>query len=511
MQTMAREVIVTQHIKRRLPNKWIVFACVILVVAGAGAGLYWWNDNRQKSEVLKQSTIEVVRSDVDVKITATGVIRPYKQVKVSPKQMGLIRTLYVKQGDRVKRGDIIAKMDDINLSAQLEGARAAYLVALDQYEKSKRGNRPQEIAAAGFQTLRADKAVSAAQQNVRRLQLQVKSIKAQALRDDTNAKRQQMLATNGAISEQDRLNAETQAKVSATQLEITEQELRQAETAVLQAQAELAATRQQTNLVESGNRAEDISAAMHNMMQAKANLTHLQTQINDTTVRAPFDGIITQKYADEGAIVTPTTSSATNSATSSSIVALAGALEMVAQVSEADIAKIELGQEVEIVANALPGKSFSGFVSQIAPEAIITSNVTTFEVHAELGEADASLLSGMNVSAKFIAGTEENVILVPTVAIVSRRGQPGVLLANDPNKEPEWKPVTVGPTVDNRTVIRTGLNDGDKIAMGLNREQLERFGYARSGGGVGSGMIPGMGGMGGGMRGGGMGRRGGGF
>lgn len=496
---------------RRL--KKIAFFSVLVLLIAAVAGYLFWQHNQQILARSRQTTVVVTRGNVDVKVNATGIIRPYKQVKVSPKQTGLLQHLYVKQGDLVKKGQPIAQMDDVNLKSQVDAARAAFFVANDQYDKSRHGNRPQEVLSAAFQVTRSERAVSSAQQNVARLNLQIESMKAQAARDATNAQRQVMLAETGAISEQDRLNASTQATVSKTQLEISKQELYQAISAVGLAQAELSAVRQQYSLVLAGNRSEDVSAAMHNAMQARANLTNLETQISDMVVRAPFDGVITQKYADEGAIVTPTTSSATNSATSSSIVALAGVLEMVAQVSEADIAKIALGQDVEIVANALPGKTFRGFVSQVAPEAIITSNVTTFEVHVELDEPDKSLMSGMNVSAKFIAGTERNAMLVPTVAIVSRRGQPGVLIVTRGDKEPEWMPITVGPSVNNKTVVRSGLKDGDRIAMGLSKEQLEKFGYSRSGGAGAPGVMGAMGGLGGsGMRGmgGGGGRRGGG-
>jgi HlyD family secretion protein len=511
MQTQPKTTVVCVTGRRARRFKLMALIAAVLVIA-VGIGCFvLWRQNQQQAAAAKQSTIVVSRGTVEVKVSATGTIRPDKEVKVSPKQMGLVKQLLVRQGDYVKRGQALAQMDDVNMRAQLASSQAAYLIAKDQYEKALRGNRPQEVAAAEFQAARTEKAVQAAQQNVARLRLQLQSLEAQAARDARNAQRQVMLAQQGAVSDQDRLNASTQATVTQTQLEMARQELAQAQLQVGEAQAEMAASRQTSSMIRSGNRAEDISAAKHAMLQAEANVNQIKVQLDDMTVRAPFDGVITQKYADEGAIVTPTTSAATTSATSSSIVSLAGSLEMVAQVSEADISKIELGQEVEIVANALPGKTFHGFVTQIAPAAIVTSNVTTFEVHAAIDENDKELLSGMNVSVKFISGREENALLVPTVAIVSRRGQPGVLLVREAGKEPEWTPVVIGPTVENKTVIRGGINEGDKIAMGLDKDGLEKFRYSRNRpGGMGAmspfgGMGRGMGGMGGG------GRRGGGF
>lgn len=94
---------------------------------------------------------------------------------------------------------------------------------------------------------------------------------------------------------------------------------------------------------------------------------------------------MTQKYADPGAFVTPTTSgSAVSSATSSSILALASRNEVVANLSESNIAKIRLGQKVTITADAYPGRTFEGKVSQIAAQATVEQNVTSFQVKVSL-------------------------------------------------------------------------------------------------------------------------------
>lgn len=466
--------------KKSRKRMWLIILSA--TTAAAVGGYFFWQSHNAKANT-NQRIVEVRRSTIDVKVTATGVIRPYKQVKVSPKQGGLIAQLFVKQGDFVKKGQPIAKMDDTQMQAQLAASRAAYLAAQDNYNKSKTGNRPQEIAAAAFQALRSEKGATSAEQNLKRLKLQIKSLEAQSFRDAQNAQRQSFLAKNGAISDQDRLNAVTQSQVTQTQLEMARQELATAESALGQARAEAEAAKQQHEMIALGNRSEDISAAKHSMMQSEANMKQIQTQINDTLVKAPFDGVVTQKYADEGAFVTPTTSSATNSATSSSIVTLASALEMVAQVSEADVSKIKVGQPVEIMANALPGKVFHGSVTDIAPEAIVTTNVTTFEVHVAL-EEQKQLLSGMNVSAKFVAGQEKDALTVPNVAILSRRGESGVLVQT--KAEPEFRKVELGPSVGNRVVVRSGLKEGDKVVLGLDKEQMQSFGYGgRAGGGGG--------------------------
>ncbi len=471
---------------RKPPSNSLKLTAIIALMLLVGGGGAWFYLNGNKSAGTKKNTVKVKRDTVDVSIIATGTIKPISEVKISPKSVAQIKELLVKQGDIVKKGQLLARMDDSNLRGQIEAARGSYLMAKDNYEKAMHGNRPQEINIARLQEIRAHDIVRQAEQNVIRLKANLESVQQQALRDDTMAVRQAYLEQQGAISDQDRLNAETTAKMTHSQFEAAKRELSQAEATLAQNNSELSAAGQQHELSRIGNRSEDIQSARDQVIQAKGSLDSLLDNQQDMMIKAPFDGVITQKYADTGAIVTPTTSAATTSATSSSIVALAGELEMVAEVAETDIGKIKLGQTVKLISNAFPERPFHGRVVQIAPEAVVTQNVTTFEVHTTIDDdRKHRLLSGMNVSASFAAGKMEDVLVVPTVCIVSRHGKTGVLLPYA-SQNPQFKPVKIGPTVDAQTVVLRGLKDGDVIFLGLNKDQLEQQGYGSATGPGGS-------------------------
>jgi HlyD family secretion protein len=458
----------------------IIISIVILLMAAIGGAIYYFVSNSGTKD-WRKNTVKVERGPIDVRIEATGTIKPVNEIKVSPKNTGLIKKLLVKQGDIVKEGQVLAMMDDSNLKGQIESARGTYLMMQDTYLKLRHGNRPQEVAIAEFQERRAKDIVRQAQQNAIRLKAQIESATQTSLRDDTLAQRQLYLESQGAASDQDRLNAETQSKVTRAQLDAAQRELAGAEATLAQNRSEQAAAHEQMMMSRIGNRQEDISQAEHAVIQAKGTLDTLLSQQSDMTIRAPFGGVITQKYADAGAIVTPTTSAATTSATSSSIVALAGVLEMVAQVAETDIGKIKIGQEVEVLSNAYPERPFHGHVTQIAPEAVVTQNVTTFEVHTTIDDdRKGRLLAGMNVSARFVAGRMEDAILVPTVCIVSRHGKTGVLIPEG-DGNPTFKPVKTGPTTGTKTVVLRGLNSGDTVFIGLSKEGLEQQGYGNEG------------------------------
>ena len=268
---------------------------------------------------------------------------------------------------------------------------------------------------------------------------------------------------NGTRREEiDRAEAEVasaRADVSSAQAEVSS------------AEASVSEARAQLEELENGTRIEEIARAEADVVDAEAQVEVYETRLEDTRVRAPFAGIITQRYADPGAFVTPATSaSSAASATSTSIVALAKGLEVLAQVPEADISQIQSGQEVEIIADSYPDEVFAGRVKLVAPEAVRDRDVTVFEVRLEIETGLEQLRSGMNVDLTFLGERLENALVVPTVAIVTNKGQTGVLVpaAED---EVEFQEVTIGPTVGDRIQILDGVEPGERIFLGLPEGQ----------------------------------------
>lgn len=250
--------------------------------------------------------------------------------------------------------------------------------------------------------------------------------------------------------------AEAKSKLAEVENGNRPEEIAKAEAAVAEAKSQFAA---QTN----GSRPEEIAQAKAELAEAQAQVRYQEVQLEDTKVRAPFAGLITQRYAIQGAFVTPATSaSEATSATSTSIVALARDVEVLAKVPEADISQIKPGQIVEIVADAYPDKVFKGKVKLIAPEAVKERDVTLFQVRVAIDTGKESLQSGMNVDLRFVGQKLSNALVVPTVAIVTNKGQTGVLVP-DEKKEPKFKPVTVGSTIGNKIQILEGAKAGDRV------------------------------------------------
>ncbi|MGL5880112.1 MAG: efflux RND transporter periplasmic adaptor subunit, partial [Xenococcaceae cyanobacterium] len=202
-------------------------------------------------------------------------------------------------------------------------------------------------------------------------------------------------------------------------------------------------------------------------LSTQAELERIKIQFKDTVIRSPFDGVVTQKYATEGAFVAPTTSASSDlGATSTSIVAIARGLEIVAKVPEVDIGQLKPGQLVNVVADAFPDRTFQGRVRRIAPEAVVKQDVTSFEVRIALVTGQEQLLSKMNVDVTFLGQQLKDILTVPTVAIVTKKGETGVMIPGENNK-PVFKPITIGQSQDDKTQVLQGLKPGDKVFTDL--------------------------------------------
>jgi HlyD family secretion protein len=242
------------------------------------------------------------------------------------------------------------------------------------------------------------------------------------------AERYQSLAEQGAVNLDQRDEAMTELRNANAALFEAEQRLQKVRTGsrpeIVQLEAAVAEARVAVQQLQNGRRPEEIAQYKAAVEAARAELQSMQVQLEDTVITAPFSGIVTQKYATEGAFVTPTTSaSSTASATSTSIIAIAKGLEILAKVPEVDVGQIKPGQPVEIKANAFPDKVFKGRVERVAPEAVVEQNVTLFQVRVALLTGQQELRSGMNIDELTFLGQQlSDALVVPIGRLSPKRG-----------------------------------------------------------------------------------------
>ena len=561
-------------------------------------------------EVLETLTIPVKTQNIVVRITASGAVQPIQRVNLSPKNQGRLAELYVKQGDRVQAGQIIARMESRDLEAKLRQAQARLKNSKANLAKQETGSRPEEIAAArarlnqvearlsqlqvgsrpeeiaaararlsqvgarlsqlqagsrqeeiavararldGIQAnlsqlqsgkrpeeiaqgkARLEQAITRWQdaktgslkEEIEQAKARIEAAKAELELTTKRLERYQKLVNEGAITrdayeeyvrddrrvnanlqeaekrleqltqfrlaEIERLTAAMEEEKQAFQLlekgtrleEIVRAEAEVAEARsqleqlvngarleeIVRAEAEVAEARSQLEQLVNGTRPEEIARAEAEVAEAKAQVRYQEILLEETKVRAPFSGVITQRYASQGAFVTPATSASNATfASSTSIVALARGLEVLAKVPEANIGQITSGQTVEVVADAYPDQVFKGKVKLIAPEAIVERNVTLFEVEVALETGKEKLRSGMNVDLQFLGDRFDNALVVPTVAIVTKKGETGVLVP-DAKNQPKFRPIILGFNIGNQIQVLQGIKAGDLVFIELPEDQ----------------------------------------
>ncbi|NJL61023.1 MAG: efflux RND transporter periplasmic adaptor subunit [Methylacidiphilales bacterium] len=461
--------------KIKPPSRWVLGLLVSgLFVVGAIA-TQTFSKQGMNQEDIAQLTVPVEAKNVTLRITASGKVTPIQSVNISPKNAGIVTQLYVEQGDRVQKGQIIARMNSDDIQARIQQAKANVAQSQAQLDQARAGNRPQEIAQVRSRLAQAEAQLAAARagnrpQEIAQAQAQVDAAQARVIYTSEQVKRYRYLVEQGAekrqlldqaLSEDNAAKAslrEAQKRLSLQQSGTRSEDIAQQQAAVAEARASL-------QLSESGSRPEEIAQRQAAVASAQAQLQAELVTLEDSIIRAPFAGIITQKYANVGAFVTPTTSASTSaSATSSSLVAIVRGLEILASVPEADIGRIKQGQQVEIVSDAYPDQVFKGRVRLIAPEAVKEEGVTLFQVRVQITTGEEKLRSGLNVDLTFLGDDVANALLVPTVAIVTEKGDTGVLVPNAQNK-PQFRSITIGSQIKDQTQVVEGIKEGDRIFL----------------------------------------------
>ena len=455
-------------IKRPVP--WIVGITVGGLVLFSGTSYLVVKQSRSNLD-LESLTVPVSEQDLKVEIAASGRVEPIKSVNVSPKNPARLVQLFVEQGDRVVAGQTLAIMENLELKAQKTQAEAE----LQQSQANLLKEQTRINAEIGQAEAKLNQAQARIPKDISQNQAQINAAESRLKLVAERIRRNQYLLQQGAISQDafdEIFNEYQNAQASLNELKQRSQQLSitgDSEIAQLKAEVEEA----KINLEQKQQNAQNEIASLQAALNASdAALQQAEIQYTDSIVKAPFDGIVTQRYAVEGAYVTPSTSaSSTASASATSILALAQGLEVVAQVTELDIGQLRSGQKVKIVAEAYPEREFLGEIKRIAPEAIVDNDdVTFFEVRIKLLSGQELLRSKMNVDVIFLGEELADILVVPTVAIVTEQGETGVLIPNK-NNQPEFQPVKIGLTIGDKTQVIEGIEPNERVFIDLPQKK----------------------------------------
>jgi len=419
---------------KRFPFGWMLLGLLLAGLGGSGL-LIQRQLQQQRAERLERLTVPVQVVDLTQRLRVSGQVQPLRQVNVSPRESGRLAELLVDQGDEVVAGQLLARMDYGDLASGIRQAQARIQELQARLAEQQAGERPQVIAAAQARVDAARSQVDLAQRELERIQALV------------------------------------QAGV------VARSELDQRSARLEQAQADLRAAQQELERLQLGSRPETLQQIQAQIAQAQAELAQRQSRLAETEVRAPFSGVVVQRFAEVGSFVAPTTAASdATAASSSSILALAQGIEVRAEVPEAQIAQVRVGQPVEIRSLAYPDRVVQGRVKRIAPATVVVREVTVFRVFVEPEPGADFLRTGMTVSVDFIGDPQPQALTVPSVAILREESQEGVLLLDPQSRQPVYRRVETGITQGGVTQILSGLQAGDRVFTalppGVNLETL---------------------------------------
>lgn len=206
------------------------------------------------------------------------------------------------------------------------------------------------------------------------------------------------------------------------------------------------------------------AAAQAGIRGAQSALRGAEASLDYTLIRAPFDGVVLTKNADVGDIVSPLAAAANAKA---AVVTLAdmGSLQVEADVSEANLAKVRVGQPCEILLDALPDVRFRGVLHTIVPTADRSKGSVMVKVR--FLDTDKRLLPEMSAKVAFLErevqpGEAKPRVAIPPASVVRRDGREFVFLVS--GDRVRQTPVTLGPKLGDMVEVVSGVKAGDRIA-----------------------------------------------
>jgi RND family efflux transporter MFP subunit len=432
----------------------------------------------------EEQYVEVGRGDLLVTVSGSGNIETSEDTNLSFGASGRIDRIYIEEGDRVTKGEILAELATDYLELARDEARYALTQALVALIQAELSQKTAEYALDTILNLKdaLELVLFIAQIDVRSAKHYVDETQdiytwpdiETAQKDVDNAKAfleyalDQGLPTPTVEYAQRRLDIAEAVLDAKTYAYDTEE----VAIAKLQLEAvELAEAQDQKNLDELS---EDISikelqieAAKAVVVQAKQlvalarqSLEQTEKDLKEAVIVAPFDGIVASITAEEGDVMPSPTFS------SRQIIKLIDptSLELVVEVDEIDITDVEIGQEVIITLDALSDEEFAGIVAIIYPVPLEVGGVVVYEVKIELDiPEDSGVRVGMSAETDIILISRTNVLLVPERAIgEDSEGNPVVNVVVD-DDELEERVVVIGISDGFDTEIVSGLKAGETI------------------------------------------------
>jgi RND family efflux transporter, MFP subunit len=394
--------------KRRKLMIWggVGLGIVLLIAIGVFAA------TRGGTKIDPSKLAKVEKGDLAKSVVATGKVTPITKVEVKSKASGIVKKLLVDYGDRVKKGQLLAQLDKVEIEAQVEQSKAGLEAAEANLKSSQADFERAKVDAEGPDVPLLKRAYERAVN----------------------------MAKDGVVSTSALEDAQKNYEMS-----LNKQNVSKAQATVLKAK---------------------IAQSQANVAQDQANLKQLEEQLSYTDIISPIDGIVLSRDVQMGDAV----SSILVLGSSATLVMTLGDTSEVyvkGKVDESDIGKVYLGQRARIKVESFKDKTFDGKVTKISPMGVEKDNVTTFEVRVSIQNPGGELKAEMTANAEIILDEHKNVLQIPEGAILYDKDKKASVEIPDPKGKEGKNKVAVNIGISNgaKTEVLSGLKEGDQVVL----------------------------------------------
>jgi HlyD family secretion protein len=410
-------------------RRWLIVGIIAFAALLIGSAVVFLPGTATLSSLRPKAreveTAMVVRqapSADNILLTAGGYIIPRHRVEVSSKISGRVEELLIDKGHKVAAGQVLARLDDREIRAQLAQAKASHAASQARLDEAVSGSRPQEVE-------RARASVEQADANVRTTQL--------------NLERAKQLNRSGVFAKQALDDAQNAYDVAVAQAKVARENL---------------------ELARLGPRQEQIDLARAEVAQAVASIRYLETLLENTVIRAPVGGTVLERLIEKGEMVT--TGFVSGRGAKAALVSIANLkeLEVELDINEADIPRVRVGQPCLVSPDSYPDRKYRAKVREIAPEA--NRQKATIQVKVAITDPDEYLRPETNAKVNFLeepkepAAVHESRILIPKAAMVSG---PAVFLMKDDRAVKQ--PIRTGREFWGQVEVTSGLSGGEQLVV----------------------------------------------
>lgn len=524
--------------------KRIIVPLIVLLVFGT---VVVWRIERKRGQTAALAAAHAARAKAPVSVElatvtlrdisntfeATGSVEATLDVNVSPKVSGRIEFLQVHEGDKIRKGQVLVRLDPSQIRAQVQQQKANLAEAQYRLAQAQLTQNPTDVSVntqireqtAGVASAEADceqalhnydAQVAAAEANINDAQGKIDSSaaaianakasinSAQANLDNATARynRYKALFDKGYIAAQDLDDAKTAQSAAQAAVEVAKGQLDSATAArdsaiaqkqALEQQAAIVRTTGQAGITAAKARSQQAEAALDlakaNAAQspayeqslaalraaveaARASLENFEAQQADTVLTAPLDGVVSGRFMDPGAMATP----------GQAILAVQFQKQVWVSIAVPDdvAGKLHLGQKATVVFDTYPGRSFQASIIQINPSADPQSR--QFTVRVIMDNAKNLFKPGMFARVSLVAEHVPHAVVVPREAVQQDESGASWVMVADQTSRASRRTVVTGAQDANDIAIISGLAPGEKVVV-LSSSPLKEGQTVQAGGG----------------------------